>query len=203
MMTQATNHVLDEERGERRQFSRFPIDLLGRFMREDHSEYPCRAENMSPGDVAIATPVQLREGEKIILYLDHIGRLEGEVIRASPGGFALRLKGTERKREKLAAQLTWLVNRHELDLPEDRRHERVEPENPFVDVVLDDGRRYQVRIIDLSLSGAAVSSKVRPAIGARVTMGTTNGRVVRHLEGGFAIEFSALQGDQKISRALS
>ncbi|UIJ73868.1 PilZ domain-containing protein [Aurantimonas sp. HBX-1] len=201
-MTQAPKQAPNEEFAERRRFSRFPVDILGRFMREDHSEYPCRAENMSPGDVAIATPVELRVGENIILYLDHIGRLEGEVIRASPGGFALRLKGTERKREKLAAQLTWLVNRHELDLPEDRRHERVAPENPFVDVVLDDGRRYQVRIIDLSLSGAAVSSKVRPAIGARVTMGTTQGRVVRHLEGGFAIEFGALSASETFARSI-
>lgn len=202
MMTQDLKQAPDDQQFERRRFSRFPVDILGRFMREDHSEYPCRAENMSPGDVAIATPVELREGENIILYLDHIGRLEGEVIRAAPGGFALRLKGTERKREKLAAQLTWLVNRHELDLPEDRRHERVAPENPFVDVVLDDGRRYQVRIIDLSLSGAAVSCKVRPAIGARVTMGTTHGRVVRHLEEGFAIEFGAVRADETIRRGF-
>ncbi|MBB4001356.1 PilZ domain-containing protein [Aurantimonas endophytica] len=200
-MTQAPKQAPTEEYTERRRFSRFSVDILGRFMREDHSEYPCSAENMSPGDVAIATPVELREGENIILYLDHIGRLEGVVIRASPGGFALKLKGTDRKREKLAAQLTWLVNRHELDLPEDRRHERVAPENPFVDVVLEDGRRYQVRIIDLSLSGAAVSSKVRPAIGARVTMGTTHGRVVRHLEDGFAIEFGTVPAGEMFGRS--
>ncbi|NDV88082.1 PilZ domain-containing protein [Aurantimonas aggregata] len=200
-MTQVPKQVPDPDYNERRRFSRFPVDILGRFMREDHSEYPCRAENMSPGDVSIATPVELRVGENIILYLDHLGRLEGEVVRASPGGFALKLRGTERKREKLAAQLTWLVNRHELDLPEDRRHERVAPENPFVDVVLEDGRRYQVRIIDLSLSGAAVSSKVRPAIGARVTMGTTHGRVVRHLEEGFAIEFGAIPAGEMLGRS--
>jgi len=34
----------------------------------------------------------------------------------SPGGMA-----TPRKRDKLAAQLTWLANRQILNLPEDRR----------------------------------------------------------------------------------
>ncbi|RYD29797.1 MAG: PilZ domain-containing protein, partial [Sphingomonadales bacterium] len=94
---------------------------------------------------------------------------------------------------KLAAQLTWLANRHELDLPEDRRHDRIQPRNPFIDITLDDGRQYKVRIIDLSLSGAAVKSTVRPAIGSRIVIGTMQGRVVRHLEEGLAIEFAAVQ----------
>ena len=36
------------------------------------------------------------------------------------------ITATSRKREKFTAQLTWLANKHELDLPEDRRHERVD-----------------------------------------------------------------------------
>lgn len=162
-------------------------------MLEDLSEYPCRVENMSPGDVSVLTPVAPRCEERVILYVDHIGRLEGAVIRAFSGGFAMTVRSTERKREKLAAQLTWLANRHELHLPEDRRHERLQPRNPFIDIVLEDGRTYKVRIIDLSLSGAAVQAAVRPAIGSRITIGTMQGRVVRHLEEGLAIEFAAVQ----------
>ncbi|WP_102959198.1 PilZ domain-containing protein [Mangrovicella endophytica] len=187
---------------ERRRFQRVPVDLLGRFMLEDRSEYPCRVENMSPGDVAVVTPVTPRQGERIILYADHIGRVEGSVQRAYAGGFALVVQTTERKREKLAAQLTWLANRHELDLPEDRRHERVQPRNPFIDIVLEDGRTYKVRIIDLSLSGAAVNSQVRPALGSRVTLGTMKGRIVRHLEEGFAIEFAMVQARETIEAAF-
>jgi len=187
---------------ERRRFNRVDVNLLGRFMREDRTEYPCRAENMSPGDVAITTAIHPSKDERIIVYIDHIGRLEGTVVRLFDGGFVLMLNSSERKREKLAAQLTWFANRHELDLPEDRRHERVEPQNPFVDVVLEDGRRYQTRIIDLSLSGAAVTSSVRPAIGSRITLGTTKGRVVRHLEEGFAIEFAAMQSRETIERSM-
>lgn len=185
---------------ERRRFHRVAVDLLGRFMLENQSEYPCRVDNMSPGDVSIVTPIVPRQGERVILYVDHIGRLEGTVTRAFAGGFAMSARGTERKRQKLAAQLTWLANRHELDLPEDRRHERIQPRNPFIDIVLDDGRSYKVRIIDLSLSGAAVQSAVRPAIGSRITIGTMQGRVVRHLEEGLAIEFAAIQQRETLER---
>ena len=178
---------------DRRRFSRVDVDLLGRFMLENRTEFPCRVDNMSPGDVSVVTPIVPKVGERVILYVDHVGRLEGTVTRVFAGGFALMVRGTDRKREKLAAQLTWLANRHELDLPEDRRHDRIQPRNPFIDITLDDGRQYKVRIIDLSLSGAAVQSAVRPAIGSRIVIGTMQGRVVRHLEEGLAIEFAAVQ----------
>ncbi|WP_420844740.1 PilZ domain-containing protein [Jiella avicenniae] len=186
------------EPSERRRFSRVNLDLLGRFMRESFEEFPCRVENMSPGGVAVVTPVEPRQGERIIFYVDHIGRLEGIVARVYPGGFAVDLINSERKREKLAAQLTWFANRAELDLPEDRRHQRLLPKDPRVEVTLDDGRRYQVKIIDLSLSGAAVQCSVRPALKSRVTLGMMHGTVVRHLEEGFAIEFSAVQTEQTL-----
>ena len=49
------------------------------------------------------------------------------------------------------------------------------------------------RIIDLSQSGAAIATDQRPPIGALVTLGKSQGRVVRHLEDGFAVEFTRLQ----------
>ena len=50
------------------------------------------------------------------------------------------LKATDRKRDKLAAQLTWIANKHELSLPEDRRHDRFAPRNPRAEIQLQDGR---------------------------------------------------------------
>ena len=194
-MTSATATATASEAIERRGFNRVTVDLLGRFMREDRSEHPCRAENMSPGDAAVLSPVATRENERLIIYFDHIGRLEGHVVRVFPGGFVVTWKASDRKREKLAAQLTWFANRHELDLPEDRRHERLSPETARIDIVLDDGRSYSVDIIDLSLSGAAVRSGIRPALGSPIVLGTTKGRVVRHLDEGFAVEFAALKAE--------
>ena len=132
-------------------------------------------------------------GEKVIAYIDHIGRVEGVVTRTLDDGFAMTVIASERKKDKLAAQLTWLANKHELDLPEDRRHERVAPRNPMSVLKLTDGRQYQCRIIDLSLSGAAIEIDVKPALGVQVTLGTMRGQVVRHFEDGVAIEFAVVQ----------
>jgi hypothetical protein len=178
---------------ERRNFQRMNVKVYGRYMLEDRSEYPCQILEMSPGDAALRCEHPGELGEKVIVYIDHVGRVEGVVIRTLPDGFAMTVLASDRKRDRLAAQLTWLANRHELDLPEDRRHERVAPENPVTVLKLSDGREYQCRIIDLSLSGAAVEINVKPAVGIQVMLGTMRGQVVRHLDDGVAVEFASLQ----------
>ena len=162
-------------------------------MLEDRTEHPCQVVDMSPGNVALRAERIGEPGEKGIAYIDHIGRIEGIVTRRLQDGFAMTVIASERKRDKLAAQLTWLANKHELDLPEDRRHERVAPRNPMSVLQLMDGRQYQCRIIDLSLSGAAIEIDVKPAIGVQVVLGTMRGQVVRHFEDGIAIEFAVVQ----------
>ena len=141
---------------ERRNFQRVRVKVYGRYMLEDRSEHPCQVIDMSPGDVAFRADRPGGLGEKVIAYLDHIGRVEGVVTRLFRDGFAMTIVASDRKRDKLAAQLTWLANRHELDLPEDRRHERITPRNPLSTLRLDDGQEHRCRIIDLSLSGAAI-----------------------------------------------
>lgn len=178
---------------ERRNFQRVRVKIYGRFMLEDRTEHPCQVLDMSPGNVALRADRIGLPGEKVIAYIDHIGRVEGVITRTLEDGFAMTVIASDRKKDKLAAQLTWLANKHELDLPEDRRHERVAPRNPMSVLVLTDGRQYQCRIMDLSLSGAAIEIDVRPAIGVQVTLGTMRGQVVRHFEEGVAIEFAVIQ----------
>src|SRR3954447_24313011 len=141
-----------------------------------HARGPLRAP--LPGERHFASGVALRAerhgepGEKVIVYLDHVGRLEGVVARTLPDGFALAIHASERKRDKLAAQLIWLANKEKFGLPEDRRHQRVTPRKSVSELVTGDGQRHPCRIIDLSLSGAAVETETRPTLGAAVALGT-------------------------------
>ena len=105
----------------------------------------------------------------------------------------MSISASQRKRDKLAAQLTWLANRSILNLPEDRRHGRIVPRNPNARLTLPSGAVINVRIIDISLSGAGIATQQRPDVGSPVTLGKIPGRVVRHLEEGFAVEFTRLQ----------
>jgi hypothetical protein len=179
--------------GDMPRFQRVKVSLLGRYMLADRREFPCQVLEMSPGDAVVIAPVSGQVGERVIAYIDHIGRIEGTVLDPVNGGFVMDVTASDRKRDKLAAQLTWLANKDYLNLPEDRRHERVVPDNRHSTVVLDDGRRYNCKIIDISLSGAAIELAVRPAMGTPVALGRMRARVIRHFQNGVAVEFTSAQ----------
>jgi hypothetical protein len=178
---------------ERRRFQRVRVNLLGRYMLADRREFPCQVSDMSPGGMALIAPVVGTVGERVVAYVDHLGRLEGTIARTFENGFAMTIGATARKRDKLAAQLTWLANRHILNMPEDRRHGRFAPRKAGARLVMPNGVNISCRIIDMSESGAGIATDQRPPIGSLVTIGKVTGRVVRYLDDGFAIEFTRLQ----------
>jgi len=176
----------------RRLHQRLPVAIMGRYMLPNRQEFPCITIDMSPGGVVLAAPVRGAIGDRVIVYLDTLGRVEGKIVRHLQDGFALDLTTSLAKRDKLGDQLTWLANRQTLGLPEDRRHERIAPKNPSSTLKTSDGREHRVRIIDISLSGVAVKCDIQPPMHSKVVIGNTAGRVIRHFEGGIAIEFTRL-----------
>jgi hypothetical protein len=187
----------------RRRFQRVRLTLLGRFMLENRREYPCQTVDMSPGSCALIAPVLGALDEKVVAYVDHIGRLEGRVARLFEGGFAMTLDGTERKRDKLASKLTWLANRYHLNLAEDRRHERITPTQSSAQATLPDGRIYKCAIVDLSLSGASLGIEYKPPVGSPLRLGNIRCTVVRHTEEGVAVEFAILQTVESLEEGLA
>ena len=191
-LLQLKSHSLPHSE-ERRRHQRVRVNLQGRYMLADRSEFPCQVVNISPGGIALIAPVSGAVGDRVIAYVDHLGRLEGKIARQLQNGFAMTIAATPRKRDMLAAQLTWLANRSILNLPEDRRHGRFVPKITGARLILPNGTNVGVRLLDLSLSGAGIGTPARPEIGSHVTVGKIPGRVVRHLEQGFAIEFQRMQ----------
>ncbi|TDR93727.1 PilZ domain-containing protein [Enterovirga rhinocerotis] len=187
---------------ERRRHQRVPIALLGRYMLADRQEYPCQTIDMSPGGAHVAGPVKGEIGERVIAYLEHIGRLEGEITRHTEQGFAFSIAAAMRKRDKIASQLTWLANRQDLGLPEDRRHERVAPRLTSTVVRLESGRELGARIIDVSLSGAGLALEQKLPLGTPVTVGNTPAIVVRHFKGGIAVEFRLMLSPDRLDEGV-
>ena len=59
------------------------------------------------------------------------------------------------------------------------------------------------RIIDLSLSGAAIAAENRPPLKSLVMLGKVQSRVVRNLEEGFALEFVHEQVGEALEEAVT
>jgi hypothetical protein len=187
---------------ERRRHRRVPVTVFGRFMREDKQEYPCQIINMSAGGMAMLAPVVCQDGERIVAYLDNLGRIEGVVVRNFEGGFAMRILASLHKRERIANLLTWLTNQKALGLGEERKHERVVPRINASKLILPNGDVHNCRVIDVSLSGASVACAVKPEIGTVVILGRMRGRVVRHHEQGVGLQFVELQDPDSLARTF-
>jgi hypothetical protein len=187
---------------ERRRHRRVPVTVFGRFMREDKQEYPCQIINMSAGGMAMLAPVVCQDGERIVAYLDNLGRIEGVVVRNFEGGFAMRILASLHKRERIANLLTWLTNQKALGLGEERKHERVVPRINASKLIVPNGDVHNCRVIDVSLSGASVACAVKPEIGTVVILGRMRGRVVRHHEQGVGLQFVELQDPDSLARTF-
>jgi hypothetical protein len=180
---------------DRRRHKRIAVELLGRFMRENKQEHPCRLIDISAGGAAIRpmSTIAVGAGERVVAFFDHIGGIEGTVVREFDGGFAFKLSATQHKREKLAAMLTWLANRSELDGADERRHERIVPKSGRQQLQLAEGIILECEVLDISISGASIGTPARPVLGTEVMLGKLRARVVRHHAQGFGLQFTDTQ----------
>ena len=152
-------------------------------------EFACRTTRVSPYQMMISVPVIGAVGERVISYFGEFGKLDGWVSQHVEGGFLIDLAVAKDKREHLAGILSWL-QKHQKDAVHDARaQERVIPESPHSTLIFADGSSLGCFVIDMSVTGAAVSADVQPAIGSPLAVGRSVGRVIRHFREGFAVKF--------------
>lgn len=181
-------------------YPRFVVNVPGRFMRSSKQEFACRLQDISVGAATLSADVPVAEDERIIAYFETLGALEGDVVSAFAGGFTMRLAASQHRREKLAAQVTWLINSHELSGVEARRHDRIHVANQDTALRLAEGVVVVCDLHDVSLSGASVGTSARPAIGSEVHLGKLRARVMRHHEHGIGLQFLDIQEPEALRR---
>lgn len=138
-------------------------------------------------------PVNGTIGERVLVHCDEFGKLEGSIIRTLDRGFVMKMVASDDERAKFSAKIDWYEKNKNHELPDSREHKRIRPKDPRSIVVLADGSQLQCFVIDMSVSGAAVSADIRPEIGMPLAIGKVVGRVVRHLPDGFAVQFVQIQ----------
>ncbi len=194
---------------DRRDDVRIVVSIPGRFsladrrdMRGDRRVFSCRAVNVSSLAIALASAVNGKLGDRVIADIEHLGKLDGSIIRVLERGFVMNITATAEEREKLAAKIQWLGKFKDHDEGEQRAERRFAPVNPYSQIMLPDGSIQTCLVIDLSVSGAALSAEAVPDIGTVLAVGRIVGRVVRHLEGGFAVQFIERQSLDEVEKML-
>jgi len=175
---------------DRRRHQRVALPLRGKFM-HDEKDHPLRVMNISCGGALFRTHTQPEVNTEIVCYLDELGRLPARITRRLDKGFAVAFDTSAHKRDKLADQLTWLANRKKYNLEiEDIRGAPRKPASGPALIKRANGQRVQCRVVDISLTGAALQAKGSvPVLGEHIQVGKLKGEVVRSIGTDFAIRF--------------
>ncbi len=152
-------------------------------------EFACRTTRVSPYQMMISVPVIGAIGERVISYFGEFGKLDGWVSQHVEGGFLIDLAVPKEKRQQMAGKLSWLEKQQKDAVHDARAQERIVPESPHSTMIFADGSTLSCFVIDMSVTGAAVSADVQPEIGSPLAIGRSVGRVIRHFREGFAVKF--------------
>ncbi len=156
-------------------------------MLADRREYPCVVIDVAEGGVALSGPQSAAVGEPVIVYIDQLGRVQGDVVRSIGEGFAIALTGTTAALQRYASRLS-SIRVADLGSPSEKRREvRVDAAELTTLIPLPGG--HICEIVDMSLSGADLKVDPRPAVGEVLELGQLRARVVRHSEQGVGVEF--------------
>lgn len=181
---------------ERRRDVRIIVNIAGRFSlssrlnaRDDRRVFACRAVNLSPQAVALATVIIGEPGDRVTAHIDHLGKLQGTLMRVLERGFVMNISATDAERERFDRQDRVGGEAQEPRRERQARQRAVRADQSHSRMILADGSCEDCLVLDISVSGAAVSANTVPNIGTLLAIGTVIGRVVRHFEGGFAVQF--------------
>lgn len=166
--------------------------------------FACRTSRVSPFRMIVDVPVVGRVGDSITSYFGDFGTLQGRISDTVAGGFLLELAMDQAMRARMSNQLTWLEKRQkDVTIQDARKQARIVPSVPHSMLTFGDGSVHSCFVIDMSVSGAAVSADVAPDIGTPLAVGACVGRVVRHLPSGFAVQFVEPVNRNELERRIS
>ncbi|MGV8830861.1 MAG: PilZ domain-containing protein [Devosia sp.] len=160
--------------------------------------YACRLCSVSTRIAVMVAPVVGKEGEIVTAHFDAFGILRGYVSRQLPSGFVMELTLDSVARDKLGRKIVWQKKRVYEQVEDRREHKRIQLRDPRTIITMGDGTQIPCFVIDVSQTGIALSARTLPEIGTPLAVGKLVGRVVRHLDVGFAVKFLAVQDLEEI-----
>jgi hypothetical protein len=164
--------------------------------------FACRVQSISPKMAVFTAPVSGEEGEWVAAHFDDLGIIRAQITRHVDSGFAMDIAASDEERARLAAKIDWVKRKVHNAVPDKREHKRLLPRDPRSSLILPNGSKMNCFVIDMSRSGVAISADLNPEIGTPLAVGGVIGRVVRHLDVGFAVKFMNLQDKDRLEKVL-
>jgi len=172
-----------------RQFERVRLYMPGQlFHPGDGQTLDCKVLDISAGGAAVQCDGYFPQGDRVVLHIPRFGRFEGKVVLHQKGVLRLAFLIGEGVQGLLKDMLALFVAK-DVAGTADLRERKRDPVIRAGFIVRASGKRLKCGVLDVSLEGVSLRTTARPAVGEIVNLGHSWGKVVRHHEGGFAIQF--------------
>lgn len=175
---------------EQRADARVKLRLEGRlFLPAEETTFDCIVVDLSAGGAGLycAEPPPL--SSFVVLYVKGFGRFEGVANRYVKGELGLRFVCTDAKRKRLEEDLASYRNEGLLGITRLRRFQRGAARTPIQNFIRTDGSVVPCELLDISLQGVSLRTKVHPPIGEVIELGTTRAWVIRHFDDCIGVQF--------------
>lgn len=150
----------------------------------------CRLRTISPTEFVATAPTIGPIGEVVSASFAPFGALRGHISAHVNDGFVVKLDGARAAQAELAARIEAFRRRTWRSGMADRRAaKRFLPAEPRSMLVVEPGIAMPCLIVDYSATGAVISAREHPPVGAAVTVGDVEAHVVREFDVGFAVRF--------------
>jgi len=164
--------------------------VSGRILLASGDELPCTATLFPQLHGIITVKAEAALGEFVICYLDNVGILVGKVTELHQTGLRVAFNVKDHRREKVVARLDWHTAQAHRSA-QLRRAPRLTPLHRSVEVRLAESFVVAGRILNISISGAAIALDSDPGVfvGSLVRAGSRFATVVRVIDGGIGVQF--------------
>ena len=170
---------------ESRRSKRAGLKLRGRYMLADGGEFHCQTIDVSATGVAIQAYVVAKLGERVVVYLDELGRVEGVVVRRGGDWFAIAARTSQSRIDRIAQKIAALCGESGEAFavaPIDARIRSATLRTAF-------GQDFAVGVSGETEVSAKVLADFKLLPGARVTIDGLRAVVERDSPDGFFVEF--------------
>ncbi len=183
-------HVPGALANDQREDDRSLVRLTGKiFLPETEATLDCFVTNLSVGGAGLWCEEALPVEAPLVLYIDGFGRFDGIATRVENGEAGVKFSCQEAKRRRLEDDLIAFVQGGMKPVTRLRRSERAAVAVPIGHFRREGGEAIPCEVHDISLRGASLKTKLRPAVGDIVHLGQTRGWVVRHSDDGIGVQF--------------
>lgn len=169
-----------------RRSKRAGLKLPGRYMLSDGGEFRCHTIDVSATGIAIQAYVVAKVGERVVAYLDELGRIEGVVVRRGEDWFAIDARTSQSRIDRIAQKIAALSGESSEAFAVAPTEAQVRPAALRTTF----GQDFVVRIADETPTGAKVLADFKLLPGAHVTIDGRQAVVDLDSPDGFRVVFA-------------